>query len=58
VDFFGGGGAGLTRQEHFQRLIASGKSPREAMVAMLSRDKQEGYTHWRFKPVKALQQKG
>ena len=57
VDFFGGGGAGATRQRYFQQLIAGGKSPREAMVAMLSADKQEGFKHWQFKPVKDLASK-
>jgi hypothetical protein len=54
IDFFGGGKAGATRNELFKRLVQGGKSPREAMVQLLSVDKEEGRRRFRFKPVDQL----
>lgn len=49
VDFFGT----RARQQKFQELIGSGKTPREAMVALLSIDRNEKAGRYRFKPMKS-----
>jgi len=47
VDFFGT----EARQERFQELIKGGATPREAMVQLLSVDKEEGRRRYRFKAL-------
>jgi len=56
VDFFGGGNAGAIRQAQFVALMEKGgMTPREAMVRLLSVDRDEGRRRYRFKPVKELE---
>lgn len=59
VDFFGGGNAGAIRQAQFEALMRKGGlTPREAMVRLLSVDRDEGRRRYRFRPVKELEAKG
>jgi hypothetical protein len=51
IDFFGGGKAGEARNETFKRLIKEGKGSREALVALLSVDRNVKVGRYRFKPV-------
>ena len=54
IDFFGGGVPGELRNIEFKKLIKEGDTPRQAMVKLLTYDKEDGFRRYRFKPSKTL----
>ena len=50
IDFFGGGTPGELRNREFKRLMREGQTPREALVKLLTYDREDGIRRYRFKP--------